>query len=160
MPGPDIEITNEQRWVRFSSARVVKLLEYVLKQERSKATSVSVLVTDDKRIAKLHKVYLGDPAPTDVISFGLPKGAPEARKGYLGDVVVSAETAKRAAPEFGQTAAHELERYCVHGTLHLLGYDDHDPAERRAMHTVQEKYLNAFDRAAAKSGTRGTRGKR
>lgn len=148
MSNSAIEIINEQKLVQLSAARVVRLLEFVLRKERAVGRGISVLVTDDRRIAKLHKDYLNDPTPTDVISFGLPKGAPEAagKSGHLGDLVVSAQTAKRVAPDFDQTAVQELERYCVHGTLHLLGYDDHKPADYKKMHAAQEKYLAEFNR--------------
>lgn len=137
-------------YVGISARRITALLEFVLKKERSKRKGISVLVTDDKHIAKLHKDFLKDPTPTDVISFGLPEDSPEAREGYLGDVVASAQTAKRVAAGFGQTPLAELERYCVHGTLHLLGYDDHKPADRKEMHAAQEKYLAEFKRATAR----------
>lgn len=142
-----IEVTDEQkgRFVRPDAKRIEALLAFVLKHEGAAGKGVSVLITDDRRIAKVHKDFMNDPTPTDVISFGLPKTSPEAKAGYLGDVVASAQTAKRAAAEYGQTPAAELERYCVHGTLHLLGYDDHKPADHKEMHAAQEKYLQQFD---------------
>lgn len=136
--------------MRISAKRIADLLSFVLKREGAAGKGVSVLLTDDRRIAKVHKDYLNDPTPTDVISFGLPKSSPEAKAGYLGDVVVSAQTAKRAAPGFGQTPAAELERYCVHGTLHLLGYDDHSAKDHKEMHAAQEKYLTEFSRLKRK----------
>ena len=142
-----IEVSDEQagRFVRVSVKRITNLLAFVLKQEKAAGSGLAVVITDDRRIAKLHKDFLNDPTPTDVISFGLPKGSPEARGGYLGDVVASAQTSKRVAAGFGQTAAQELERYCVHGTLHLLGYDDHKPSDYKKMHAAQEKYLTEFN---------------
>ncbi len=58
-----------------------------------------------------------------MLSFVLEQG-----EGFLdGEVVVSAETAQRAAPRFGWSAAEELLLYVIHGTLHLAGYDDATP---------------------------------
>ncbi len=148
-----IEITDEQkaRFVRPDVRRIEALLQFVLKKEGAAGKGVSVLITDDKRIAKVHKDFMNDPTPTDVISFGVPVKSPEAKAGYLGDVVASAQTAKRVAAGYGQTPAQELERYCVHGTLHLLGYDDHKPADHKEMHAAQEKYLTEFSARAAKA---------
>lgn len=147
-----IEITDEQksRFVRPDLRRIEALLRFVLKQEGAAGKGVSVLITDDRRIAKVHKDFMNDPTPTDVISFGVPAKSPESKAGYLGDVIASAQTAKRAAAEYGQTPAQELERYCVHGTLHLLGYDDHKPADHKEMHAAQEKYLAAFNARTTK----------
>lgn len=144
-----IEITDEQggRFVRVDARRIEALLQHVLKREGAAGKGVSVLITDDKRIAKVHKDFMNDPTPTDAISFGVPANSPEAKAGYLGDVIASAQTAKRVAREYGQTPAQELERYCVHGTLHLLGYDDHKPADHKEMHAAQERYLKGFNKS-------------
>lgn len=151
-PASSTEVVDEQkgRYVRVSAKRIESLLLFVLKREGVGGRRVSVLITDDRRIAKVHKDFMNDPTPTDVISFGVPAKSPEAKAGYLGDVIASAQTAKRAAAGYGQTPAQELERYCVHGTLHLLGYDDHKPADHKEMHAAQEKYLTAFNARTSK----------
>jgi len=41
----------------------------------------------------------------------------------LGDIVISVDTAKRQAKEFGYSLEEELKRLLVHGLVHLLGYD-------------------------------------
>ena len=83
-------------------------------------------VVDDPTIRRLHREYLGEDSPTDVMSFVL-----ERADDYLeGEVVVSAETACAAAPEYGWPAADELLLYVIHGTLHLVGYDDTTPRMR------------------------------
>ena len=126
---------NEQEYVRISAARIKKLIATVLKGERAGAKGVSVLLTDDRRIRRYHKVYMGIDTATDSIAFSA--GDP----GYLGDVIVSGETALRRAPEFGVTPKNELERYAVHGVLHLLGYRDKASKDHKRMHARQEKYL-------------------
>ena len=87
-----------------------------------KAT-ISVAVVDDDAISELNGEFLGHQGPTDVLSFVLEQG-----EDFLdGEVVVSAETAQRAAAEFGWSAAEELLLYVIHGALHLAGYDDATP---------------------------------
>ena len=60
-----------------------------------------------------------------------------------GDIVVSVDTAARAAIEHGHGLDEELLIYIVHGFLHLNGYDDADEEERAAMHVVQDKVWRA-----------------
>lgn len=62
------------------------------------------------------------------------EGAGEGEKPpmLLGDVVISMETAKRQASEFGHSLRDEVARLLVHGVLHLLGYD-HERSERDAL---------------------------
>ncbi len=135
-----MEVLNRQKLIRVDSRRVSRLVEFVLKREKSWPRGVAVLVTDDKGIRAYHREYLGKDTATDVISFGLGE------KEHLGDVVVSAETARRECGRYGATARQEFERYVVHGVLHLLGYDDHKAKDYKEMHGRQEKYLKAFGR--------------
>ena len=51
------------------------------------------------------------------------------------------ETARREAAERGHEVAAEFFLYCIHGTLHLLGYDDHRPADRKRMYARQSELL-------------------
>lgn len=62
--------------------------------------------------------------------------------GVLGDLVVSAEMARTFAKDLNIPFKQELARYLVHGTLHLLGYDDHKPVDYKKMHARQEWLLN------------------
>ena len=79
-------------------------------------------------MAELHERYAGVPGPTDVLAFPLADDPV-----LLGEVLVSAETARREAAARGHPAYDELLLYAVHGVLHLVGHDDHEPADRRRM---------------------------
>jgi len=61
----------------------------------------------------------------------------------LGEVVISAETAARQADQLGVAPALELDLLLVHGLLHLVGYDDHVPAEAKRMHERAREILSA-----------------
>ena len=113
------------------------------------AVEVSVLLTDDKGIAELHGQYLGISCPTDVMSFpsrseernGEPeiKGAPD--EGFLGDIVISEDTARSQAQEYGHSLEAEIALLVIHGVLHLIGYDDRDPESTSAMREMEGKAL-------------------
>jgi probable rRNA maturation factor len=110
-----------------------------------KALSLDVLLVNDERIAELNAQHLHHEGPTDVLSFPMNDDDPARRAFHLGDVVISFETAQREAAERGLPLAEEIVRYCVHGFLHCLGYDDSTPAKRKAMFAIQENAVkNAF----------------
>jgi probable rRNA maturation factor len=90
---------------------------------------VSVIVISDRRMAELHKRFLQEPGPTDVITF------------QHGEIFVSTETARRQARAFRTSQEHELRLYIVHGLLHLRGYDDKTPAGAGQMKRLQEKLV-------------------
>ncbi len=70
--------------------------------------------------------------------------APPSERSYLGDIVASFETAAVQAVDYGHTALEELTELVMHGTLHLLGYDDHDPTSYHLMHSHEDAYMAAF----------------
>jgi len=90
---------------------------------------ISFVLVSDARIAEVHRAFLGDPAPTDVITF------------RHGEIVISAETARREAKHRHLLLAEEIARYAVHGLLHLAGWSDRDARAGRAMRATQEKIL-------------------
>jgi probable rRNA maturation factor len=115
--------------------------ESVLEAEGRGDAHLSVTVVDDARMAELHEQYLNVAGPTDVLSFPLDDDVPSPIP-LLGEVVVSADTAAREATERGLPWERELLLYVIHGTLHLLGYDDHEEDERVRMHARQEELLD------------------
>jgi probable rRNA maturation factor len=75
-----------------------------------------------------------------VLSFLLEQG-PE---GLEGEVIASAETAARESPRYKWPAEDELLLYLIHGTLHLVGYNDATPKERAVMRAREREVLRRF----------------
>src|SRR5436190_14746033 len=90
---------------------------------------IEISFVSDEAIAKVHGEFMGDPTPTDVITF------------QHGEIIISLDTAKRQAAENGELYEREVLRYMVHGLLHLAGWDDREETERVEMHRVQETIL-------------------
>lgn len=105
----------------------------------SNVLSLDVSLIDDVEMAEKNQAYMQHEGPTDVLSFPITDLDHERGSFHLGDVLISFETAKREAAERGISVAEEVTRYCVHGFLHCMGYDDSTPAKRRAMFAIQEK---------------------
>ena len=94
---------------------------------------LSVSFVDEAEMEALHVRYLGEPGPTDVLSFSMGEGTPP----MLGDVVICPAVAARNNPH---DPGAELRLLLVHGILHLLGYDHEVDAERAEMWARQERY--------------------
>ena len=112
-----------------------------------------MLLTDDTMIRDLNRRYRGVDAATDVLAFSQEGGAecaatraapascardapaPQGRRSpiLLGDVVISVETAERQAARRRHSLDRELGLLLAHGVLHLLGWDDAIPQQRRRM---------------------------
>jgi probable rRNA maturation factor len=101
-------------------------------------SSIAVRITGDRELRRLNKTYAGNDSVTDVLSFA-GSGA------HLGDLAISWATVVRQAAEFGHTPAAELALLCVHGMLHLLGWDHAAAAERKEMVRLTTAALELSD---------------
>ena len=102
---------------------------------------LTVVLTDDARLQKLNRDYLGLDAATDVLSFPAAEQDPETGKSYLGDILISVPRAKIQADRAGHTLDEELQLLVVHGVLHLLGYDHANPRQKSGMWKAQGSVL-------------------
>ncbi len=80
-------------------------------------------------------------APGVSFRFVGPPGWPR----YLGDIVISYETAATQAPEYNHAPPAEVDVLLAHGILHLLGYDDQADERRERMHSRQQALVDGFD---------------
>lgn len=98
--------------------------------------SLSIVVVGDRAMKDYNRRFHQVNSTTDVLSFDSPL-----RREYLGDVIISYDTAKENARRVGWRVRDELELLVIHGVLHLLGYDDATPAQHEAMWRRQAEIL-------------------
>ncbi|MDA1027646.1 MAG: rRNA maturation RNase YbeY [Bacteroidetes bacterium] len=123
-----------------SEERVISLVNSVFKGEGLKWEAISVVLADHQAVLDLNIEWLKHDYHTDVLSF-LLEDDPDAIEG---EVYVDIETARERYAEFAATSiTQEIERYIVHGLLHLTGLDDETEDEKTAMKLLEDKYLAA-----------------
>lgn len=155
-----IEIINLQHRFPISCPKLTAWTRRLAHAAGLGRVRISLALMDDPQIECLHHQYLKKDGPTDVMAFS-PSPPPSPQRGegekihplsprrgrgkgegrFLGDVVVSVQTAKRVAPEFGNSWDVELLLYIAHGILHLTGYRDSTPRQKARMETREEKIL-------------------
>jgi probable rRNA maturation factor len=166
-------ILNLQNRVSFATGPLEVFLSRIRRKLGLRADSFSVCFVSQSAIARWNRTYRGKSGPTDVLSFpadrargpAAPKqGSRRVRKpgkatstlhaqkrngittgGYLGDIAISPDTARRNARRFGRTLDGELRALILHGVLHLLGYDhetDHGEMDRRERRLRRELGLS------------------
>jgi len=94
---------------------------------------VSLLVCGDTQMRRLNRGWRGKDEPTDVLSFPAGPG------GFLGDIVISLDTARRQAKAWPLRV--ELRRLLAHGMCHCQGYDHESAAEARRMAAAERRLL-------------------
>ncbi len=137
-----ITILNRQRAFKVSHSTLRRVAKCVLGRFGEDRSSLSIVLVDDETIARYNRQYLSHEGPTDVISFPQREGeVASPHQGVLGDVMVSVERAHHQAQEYRHTLEEEVALLVIHGILHLLGWDDQTPQERREMEEEQERLL-------------------
>ncbi len=140
--GPyDIEVTCVCADDDIRESAIVDAVTAALRAHHVRRAEVSVAVVDDPTIARLNEQHLGHEGPTDVITFDF---GDDEEDSVEGEIVLSVDTARREAEGRGHPVASEVALYVVHGTLHLLGYDDQLASDAREMHEREDAILTSL----------------
>ena len=130
----EILISNRQP-AAVDEAGLAELARRTLAGEGVGSAELSVSFVDEDEMSALHRDFMGEEGPTDVLSFPLDEDEDGIR--VLGDVVIAPSVAAANQPD---DPAAELRLLLVHGILHLLGYDHEGDAERAEMWARQVRY--------------------
>lgn len=128
----------------------IKLIEDLInltgKKLDVKNSIVEIILTDDKRIHEINKLYRGVDRATDVISFAFQDTFDVLANDIvnLGEIYISLDKTKAQAKEYGHSFERELGFLTVHGLLHLLGYDHMNKDDEVEMFAIQEEILKCY----------------
>lgn len=160
----EVFCADEQTFVEVDLLRWQALAEHVLRDEGVRGLAeLSVLYVSEAEIAELNLDHMGKEGPTDVLAFPIdapdaemvPHNQPDNRGPdrppadpgemplLLGDVVICPEVAARQAPEHAGTFDDEMALLLVHGVLHVLGHDHHEPEAMASMRARELELLQA-----------------
>jgi rRNA maturation RNase YbeY len=115
-------------------------LKKVAKTEGFILDSLDIIFCDDEYLLKINKGFLKHNYYTDIITFDLS----ERHNQIVGELYISVDTVKQNALELRQTIKKELHRVIFHGLLHLCGYKDKKPGEKKVMTSKENKYLALY----------------
>ena len=122
---PKIKKRDTTAWIRAVAASYGK-----------KVGEVGYMFVDDEKILEVNREYLGHDYYTDIITFDYCEGDV-----LNGDLVISLDTVRTNAKQFGKSYDEELHRVIIHGILHLCGLNDKGPGEREIMEEAENKAL-------------------
>jgi probable rRNA maturation factor len=122
---------------RGFSRRQARAFAKRLETEVAGGSKFTCLITSDSELRRLNRDFRKQDYATDVLSF--PSAG---SNGFLGEIAISFEQAKRQASEHGHPVSQEIEILMLHGVLHLLGMD-HEK-DRGQMARVESKWRVTF----------------
>ena len=129
-----VHVSNRQKDLKISNLSVRHLVRAVLAQQKVDCREVAFYFVGEKRIISLHKQFFNDPTPTDCITFPVDQET-------LGEIFVCPKAAIDYCKTHGGNPYEETTLYIIHGILHLLGYDDLEPAKRRVMRKKEKECM-------------------
>ncbi len=139
----------DEEWLR-------NIASAALEAEHKTDAEMGILITGQEEIRRLHREYMDEDTPTDVLSFAMmEKSAPDAPDFvfpagdvvHLGEVIISYPQAQLQAAERGHSARKEVAVLLIHGVLHLLGYDHDEPSRQQKMQEREKAVLELVSEA-------------
>ena len=139
------EVSSTVRRPGITPAKVKQLVEATLRSERVHNALISVAFVGRTAISNMNRRYLRHDGPTDVISFGMGREAPDIPA--VGDIYICPDVARKNAKKNRVPMGEELARLVVHGTLHVAGHDHpaDDSRTQSPMWKRQERILASRD---------------
>lgn len=136
-PDQSLVVRNLQRRYKVDRRVLESFLNRVASAIGHADASATLALVGDARMKVLNRDFRGYDKPTDVLSFAASESAEpdeSGEPGYLGDIVISVDTANRQATRRRSNLKRELKVLGLHGFLHLLGYDhEKDDGEMRRL---------------------------
>lgn len=138
----NIKIELDPSFNRPNNSYINTLLSKVMNSEGIKVADILLIFGKDDLLNKLKKEFFKLDQLTDVIAFRLNEYH---EKNVEGEIYISLPRAQENAEIFKENINKEITRLIVHGSLHLINYDDSSVAEKAIMTKKENYYLNQCD---------------
>ena len=89
----------------------------------NKKVSLTLLLSNNKNIQELNKIFRKENKPTDILSFPINKKVRISKQTYLGDIIISYNFMNIPQSFNRKLFKEKVIKIFIHGFLHLLGFD-------------------------------------
>ena len=137
-----IRIHSDPKYITPKKSRCISIIKNILKSRKKKLYNINIIFASDIFISDLKKEFFSKNQWTDVIAFPLNDKNDET---IQGDIYISMPTTKENAEKYNQPYAKEIARLVIHGSLHLLGYDDNTKKQKNDMSNLEELFLKQIE---------------
>lgn len=116
-------------------------IKEAIRAEGFKLNELNYIFCSDQYLLQINQQYLNHDTYTDIVTFD-NSDIPDQ---ITGDIFISVERTRENAQKFKVAEMRELQRVIIHGALHLLGYKDKKPADKKLMTEKEDFYLTKVD---------------
>jgi rRNA maturation RNase YbeY len=121
-------------------SRLKAFIPVIFKKNSKKLGSLNYIFCSDKFLLDMNRQFLTHDYYTDIITFDTS----EDKTLVSGEIYISVDRVRDNAGQIGASFKEELHRVIFHGALHLCGYRDKSPAEKKQMRKQEELYINTY----------------
>tara|TARA_Y100000741_G_scaffold248232_1_gene190756 strand:+ start:527 stop:997 length:471 start_codon:yes stop_codon:yes gene_type:complete len=125
-----------------------KLIKFFPKKYQfgNKKVSLTVLLSNSKKIKKLNKKFRKKNKPTDILSFPFETKPFREKKIYLGDIIINYEFMNKPKFLSNFEFKNKVLKIFIHGFLHLLNYDHIKLKDFEKMNKEEKKIYNFINK--------------
>ena len=131
-----------QKYEKLNETLCSQIVKKVLTHYDFKSFDINLIFTSETYVSNLKKEFFSKTQWTDVIAFPMHNKNEESVEG---EIYISMPTAKENAEKYNQPYAKEIARLVIHGSLHLLGYDDNTKKQKNDMSSLEELFLKQIE---------------
>ena len=124
----------------YNPESISSLVLQIFKDKKVKLNELSIILTDSISLSKLKKKYFNVNQFTDVIAFNLNNE----KDCIEGEIYISIDDVKENAKIYSESFENEFKRVIIHGSLHLMGFDDSTEDEKETMTDLENIFINKF----------------
>lgn len=139
-----ISIKNLQTKIPVLQARIKNVVRQTLRYYRVSKAEISVVFLTEAHMKRLNSRHLKHNYPTDILTFDYRVSPKDPL--LRAEIVLCPSVAMRNAHVFNTDVRQEIDRYLIHGILHLCGYDDSSPVEKARMTGEEDRILGRMRR--------------
>ena len=121
-------------------ARLKLFIEQLFKKEKKDLADLNYIFCSDKVLLDMNRQFLKHDYYTDIITFNFS----DSTESVEGEIYISVDRIRENARNLGITIKEELHRVIFHGALHLCGYKDKLPRDKKKMTRAEDKYLGIY----------------
>ena len=136
----DINIFYEHSSIPLLEKNLKSLCSEVLKHQSYNNYDISFIFVSDETLKEMKKKYFNQDMYTDVIAFNLSDGSQ-----LEGEVYISFDAVKINSDLYDTDINNELQRIVIHGTLHLIGYEDNTKEKKEKMTMLEDFFIKNFN---------------
>tara|TARA_X000001036_G_scaffold363100_1_gene346861 strand:+ start:972 stop:1406 length:435 start_codon:yes stop_codon:yes gene_type:complete len=137
----DISIFYDHSRIPIIEKNLKSLCSEVLIYKGYSTYSISIIFINDEKLKKMKNEYFNQDLYTDVIAFNLNDSSEDLE----GEIYISFEAIKINSDLYKTNINNELQRIVIHGTLHLIGYEDNTKEKKDEMTKMEDFFLSNFN---------------